>query len=113
MYEELAQYKYHIVSAKEIGKALLQGVPDTSHSTGALQLPRKHCTMSIQFEGQFSSQMVLHFLLIGIQFFSSSPEYEPARKVKVVSSTKTRGQIQSEQKHSEEEATFESPQAQP
>ena len=30
MLEELAQYRHHIVSAKEIGKALLQGVPDTS-----------------------------------------------------------------------------------
>ena len=30
MFEELAQYRYRIVSAKEIGKALLQGVSDTN-----------------------------------------------------------------------------------
>ena len=83
------------------------------HSTGALQLPRKHCTVSIQLEGQFIPQMVLHSLLIGTHFFSGAPEYEPARKVRVVSSTKIRGQLQSEQQHSEEEATFESLQAQP
>ena len=69
--------------------------------------------MSIQLEGQFIPQMVLHFLLIGAHFFSGVPEYEPARKVRVVSSTKTRCQLQSEQQHSEEEATFESPQAHP
>ena len=83
------------------------------HSTGALQLPRKHCTVSIQLKGQFIPQMGFSFLVNRNSFFSSAPEYEPARKVRVVSSTKTRGQLQSKQQHSEEEATFESPQAQP
>ena len=82
------------------------------HSTGELQRPRKHCTISIQLEGQFIPQMVLHFLLTA-HFFSGAPEYEPPTKVRVVSSTKTRGQLQSEQQHSEEEATFGSPQAHP
>ena len=50
--------------------------------------------------------------LVSSSFFSGAPEYQPPSKVRIVSSTKTRAQIQTEKQHSDEEATFESPQAQ-
>ena len=56
--------------------------------------------------------MVHHSWLTGVPFFSGAPEYQPPSKVRIVSSTKTRAQIQTEKQHSDEEVTFESPQAQ-
>ena len=106
MFEELAQYRHHIVSTKEIGKALLQDVPDTSpfHRSITAAQETLYYINSIGRAVHPSN---------GSSFFSGAPEYEPPTKVRVVSSTKTRGQLQSEQQHSVEEATFESPQAQP
>ena len=111
MSEELAQYR-HIVSVKEIGKALLQGVPDTSpfHRSITAAQETLYCINSI---GRVVHPSNGSSILVNSSFFSGALEYEPPTKVRVVSSTKTRGQLQSEQQHSEEEATFESPQAQP
>ena len=107
--EELAQYRHHIVSAKEIGKALLQGVPDTSPFNRSITAAQEtlYCINSIGSAVHPSNGS--SFLVNRSSFFSGAPEYEPPRKVRVVSSTKTRGQLQSKQQHSEEEATFESP----
>ena len=52
------------------------------------------------------------FLVNRSSIFSGAPEYQPPSKVRIVSSTKTRAQIQTEKQHSDEEATFASPQAQ-
>ena len=111
--EELAQFRHHIVSAKEIGKALLQGVPDTSPFHRSITAAQETLYNINSIGRAVHPSNGSSFLVNRNSFFSGAPEYEPARKVRVVSSTKTRSQLQSEQQHSEEEATFESPQALP
>ena len=109
--EELAQYRHHIVSAKEIGKALLQGVPDTNPFHRSITAAQETLYYINSIGRVVHPSNGSSFLVNRSSFFSGAPEYEPPSKVRVVSSNKTRGQLQSEQQHSEEEATFESPQA--
>ena len=111
--EELVQYKHHIVSAKEIGKALLQGVPDTSLFHRSITASQEALYYINSIGRAVHPSNDFSFLVNSNSFYSGAPEYEPARKIRVVSFTKTRGQLQSEEQHSEERATFESPQAQP
>ena len=113
MSEELVQYRHHIVSAKEIGKALLQGVPDNSPFHKSITAAQETLYYINSIGRAVHPSNGSSFLFNRSSFFSGAPEYKPQTKVRVVSSTKTRGQLQSEQQHSEEEATFESPKAQP
>ena len=112
MYQELAQYRHHIISAKEIGKALLQGVPDTSPLDRSITAAQETLYYINSVGRAVHPANGSSFLVNRSSFFSGAPEYQPPSKVRIVSSTKTRVQIQTEKQHSDEEATFESPQAQ-
>ena len=109
--EELAQYRHHIISAKEIGKALLQGVPDTSSFHRSITAVQETLYYINSVGRAVHPAHGSSFLVNRSSFFSGAPEYQPPSKVRIVSSTKTRAQIQTEKQHSDEEATFESPQA--
>ena len=111
--EELVQYRHHIVSAKKIGEALLQGVPDTSPFHRSITAAQETLYYINSIGRAVHPSNGSSFLVNRNSFCLVPQNYEPARKVRIVSSTKTRGQLQSEQQHLEEEATFESPQAQP
>ena len=113
MSEELVQYRHHIVSAKEIGKALLLGVPDTSPFHRSITAAQETLYYINSIGRAVHPSNGSSFLVNSSSFFSGAPKYEPPREARVVSSTKTRGQLQSEQQHLEDEATFESLQAQP
>ena len=69
--EELAQYRHHIISAKKIGKALLQGVPDTSPFYRSIT----------------ATQETLYYIN------SVGRAVQPPSKVRIVSSTKTRAKF--------------------
>ena len=100
MSKELVQYRHHIVSAKEIGKVLLQGVPDTS--------PFHRSITAVQETPYYINSVgrAVHpsndssFLVNRSSFFSGAPEYEPPTKVRIVSSKKPMVQLQSEHQHS-------------
>ena len=107
--EELAQYRHHIISAKKIGKALLQGVPENSPFHRSITAAQETLYYINSVGRAVHPANGSSFLVNRSSFFSSAPEYQPPSKVRIVSSTKTRAQIQTEKQHLDEEATFESP----
>ena len=61
----MAQYKHHILSAKEIGKSLLLGTPDYSPFHQSIDAAQETLYYLNYLQGQFTLQMGKHLLLIG------------------------------------------------
>ena len=83
--EELAQYRHHIISAKEIGKALLQGVPDTSPFHRSITAAQETLYYINSVGRAVHPANGSSFLVNRSSFFSGAPEYQPPSKVRIVS----------------------------
>ena len=59
--EQLASYKHHILSAKEIGKSLLLGCPETSPFHQSIQAAPEICTILTVWPDSFILPMAMHF----------------------------------------------------
>ena len=82
--EELVQYRHHIISAKEIGKALLQGVPDTSPFHRSITVAQETLCYIDSVGRAVHPANGSSFLVNRSSFFSGAPEYQPPSKVRIV-----------------------------
>ena len=112
--EQVAQYKHHILSAKEIGKSLLLGTPDYSPFHQSIDAAQETLYYLNYLARAIHPSNGHAFVVQRSSFFSGHvPEHGTPTKMRKVasSSTTTRAQAEAERQHSEEEANFTSPQA--
>ena len=110
----MAQYKHHILSAKEIGKSLLLGTPD--HSPFHLSIDAAQETLYyLNYLSRATHPSNGHAFVVQRSSLLSGhvPEHGTPTKIRKVapSSTTTRAQAEAERQHFEEETNFTSPQA--
>ena len=116
MSEQLVNYKHHILSAKEIGKSLLLGCPETSPFHQSIQAAQDTLYYINYVARSIHPSNGHAFLVQRASFFTGVPEHETPSKIRRVtgyssaSATTTRAQAEAEQQHSEEEIQFSSPQ---
>ena len=110
--EQLASYKHHILSAKEIGKSLLLGCPETSPFHQSIQAAQDTLYYINYVATSIHPSNGHAFILQRASFFTGVPEHPTPSKIRRVttSATTTRAQAEAEQQHSEEEIQFSSPQ---
>ena len=109
--ERLASYMHHILSAKEIGKSLLLGCPETSPFHQSIQAAQDTLYYINYVARSIHPSNGHAFLVQRASFFTGVPEHPMPSKIRRVtaSATTTRAQAEAEQQHSEEEAQFSSP----
>ena len=112
--EQVAQYKHHILSAKEIGKSLLLGTPDYSPFHKSIDAAQETLYYLNYLSRAIHPSNGQAFVVERSSFLSGNvPEHGTPSKIRKVapSSTTTRAQADAERQHSEEETNFTSPQA--
>ena len=112
--EQVAQYKHHIFSAKEIRKSLLLGTPDYSPFHQSIDAAQETLYYLNYLSRAIHPSNGHDFVVQRSSFFSGHvPEHGTPTKIRKVasSSTTTRAQAEAERQHSEEESNFTSPQA--
>ena len=106
--EQVASYKHHILSAKEIGKSLLLGCPETPPFHQSIQAAQD-TLYYINYVARSIHPSNGHAFLVQRAIFSTGvPEHPTASKIRRVTASAS-AQAEAEQQHSEEEAQFSSP----
>ena len=110
--EQLASYKHHILRAKEIGKSLLLGCPETSPFHQSIQAAQETLYYISYVARSIHPSNGHTFLVQRASFFTGAPEHATPSKTRRVtaSATTRRAQAEAEEQHSEEEINFSSPQ---
>ena len=89
LFLQLASYKHHILSAKEIGKSLLLGCPETSPFQQSIQAAQD-TLYYINYVSRFTHPFNGHaFLVHRVSFFSGVPEHVTPSKIRRIVPTST------------------------
>ena len=110
----MAQYKHHILSAKEIKKSLLLGTPDHSPFHQSIDAAQETLYYLNYLSRAIHPSNGYAFVVQRSSFLSGHvPEHGTPTKIRKVapSSTTTSAQAEAERQHSEEETNFTGPHA--